>query len=145
VLRELAALCAEGVAGRNIEVFPVGSTTQAGGGANVLNEIPSPIPEEGGASTAKSKAASIVRTTSTTIGNDSIIRLSERVCAAFGIQVAPRATGGKKGKRMSMMQGRALEITENGTGYFGWPGLQVGVLKDAIAIAETLPGKLLLS
>ena len=42
---------------------------------------------------------------------------------------------------MSMMQGRALEITESGTGVFGWPGLQVGVLKDAIAIAESLPGE----
>ncbi|GAA5989707.1 hypothetical protein JCM5350_007364 [Sporobolomyces pararoseus] len=139
VLRELAALCAEGVAGRSIEVFPVGSSTTSGVGGSGINGVPSPILEEDGATTSRSKPASIVRTTTTTVGNDSIIRLSERVCTAFGIQVAPKATGGKKGKRMSVMQGRALEITENGTGSFGWPQLQVGVLKDSIAIAETLP------
>ncbi|GAA5969112.1 hypothetical protein JCM3765_002183 [Sporobolomyces pararoseus] len=138
VLRELAALCAEGVAGRSIEVFPVGSS--AGVGGSGINGVPSPILEADGATTSRAKPASIVRTTTTTVGNDSIIRLSERVCTAFGIQVAPRAAaGGKKGKRMSVMQGRALEITENGTGSFGWPQLQVGVLKDSIAIAETLP------
>ncbi|GAA5898275.1 TRAPPII-specific subunit TRS120 [Sporobolomyces salmoneus] len=136
VLRELAALCAEGVAGRNIEVFPVG---EGGGGRGPTGGIPSPIPEEEGVVSSSSKTASIVRTTTTTVGNDSIIRLSDRVCAAFGIQVTPRATRAKKGKRMSMMQGRALEIAEGGIGTFGWPGLQIGVLKDAIAIAESLP------
>ena len=145
VLRELAALCAEGVAGRGIEILPVGGSR--GGNAG----IPSPIPEEGGLSNPPihvngihkptPRTSNLVQTTSSSAGNDSIIRLSERVCEAFGIRVAPRAPGGKKKNRMSMMQGRALEITESGTGVFGWPGLQVGVLKDAIAIAESLPGE----
>jgi len=149
VLRELAALCAEGVVGRGIEVLP-----GVRGGGN--SGIPSPIPEEGGPSHPPTHAngihkptprltndrlSNLVRTTSSSAGNDSIIRLSERVCEAFGIRVAPRAPGGKKKNRMSVMQGRALEITESGTGVFGWPGLQVGVLKDAIAIAESLPGQ----
>ncbi|GAA5876487.1 hypothetical protein JCM16303_003552 [Sporobolomyces ruberrimus] len=143
VLRELAALCAEGVAGRSIEVFSAGG----GGGAGSYG-LPSPILEEEGAvATGRTKMGrqrngameSLVQTSTTTVGNDSIVRLSERVCTAFGIQVAPRTMGGKKSKRMSVMQGRALEITESGLGSFGWPSLQVGVLKDAIAIAETLP------
>lgn len=142
VLRELAALCAEGVAGRSIEIFPVG--TSGGAVGTSVNGIPSPIPEEGADTDAtRTKTASIVRTTMTTVGNDSIVHLSERVCAAFGIQVAPKATRDKKGNRMSVMQGRALEISEEGSGSFGWPGLQVGVLKDAIAIAESLPGELI--
>ncbi|GAA6025577.1 hypothetical protein JCM11491_005997 [Sporobolomyces phaffii] len=144
VLRELAALCAEGVAGRRIEVWPV----VGGGGSGERSSATTtnvPPEEEGGnrrGGAGGGRTASVVRTTTATVGNDAIVRLSERVCAAFGIRVAPPPPPprtGKRGKRVSMMQGRALELTESGTGAFGWPGLQVGVLKDAIAIAETLP------
>ncbi|GAA5936717.1 TRAPPII-specific subunit TRS120 [Sporobolomyces koalae] len=135
VLRELAALCAEGVVGRNIDTL---------GG---FDRMPSPILEENeGEHTPTNRPinlerrANVIRTTNSTVGNDSIVKLSERVCEVFGLAVAPRAPmAGKKNKRMSVMQGRALEITESGPGTFGWPGLQVGVLKDAIAIAESLP------
>ncbi|GAA5864034.1 hypothetical protein JCM1840_000679 [Sporobolomyces johnsonii] len=149
VLRELAALCAEGVAGKGIEVFPVGGAL-----------APSPIPEEpstkgvnraappdgppllnGALSVPTDRTASIVRTTSDSAGNDSVVRIAEKVCEAFGIRVAPKTTvaDAKADRRKSLMQGRALEIMESGVGTFGWPGLQMGVLKDAIAIAEALP------
>ncbi|GAA5925915.1 hypothetical protein JCM1841_004039 [Sporobolomyces salmonicolor] len=154
VLRELAALCAEGVAGKGIEVFPVDGAL-----------APSPIPEEpsirrvdraaapddallsNGASrkppirVAADRTASIVRTMSDSAGNDSIVRIAEKVCEAFGIRVAPQLTvaDAKTDRRKSLMQGLTLEIMESGVGTFGWPGLQMGVLKDAIAIAEALP------
>ncbi|KPV77636.1 uncharacterized protein RHOBADRAFT_33796 [Rhodotorula graminis WP1] len=149
VLRELAALCAEGVAGRSIEVF---AAAGAGG--------PSPIPEEpsdspranggAGGSTASGAAArarafdrggSIVRTTSDPAGNDSIVRIVEKVCEAFGIEVAPRLSSEdvQAERKKSIVQGRTLEILESEVGAFGWPGLQLGVLKDAIGIAEALP------
>lgn len=154
VLRELAALCAEGVAGKSIEVFPA-----AGGTAG-----PSPIAEEMGSPRSNDVATpsalqpagngrpaphrftsgSIVRTTSDSAGNESIVRITEKVCEAFGIQVAPRVSreDAKAAKRKSMVQGRTLEIMESEVGTFGWPSLQVGVLKDAIGIAEALPGAL---
>jgi hypothetical protein len=156
VLRELAALCAEGVAGKSIEVFPA-----AGGTAG-----PSPIAEEAGSprsngtvpptalqpdsngrpTPSRFASGSIVRTTSDPAGNESIVRITEKVCEAFGIQVAPKVSreDAKASKRKSVVQGRTLEIMESEVGTFGWPSLQVGVLKDAIGIAEALPGAFVL-
>lgn len=153
VLRELAALCGEAVAGRGIEVFNADPTSFAN--EPILEEdesgdigtaaTPPPrtqinpllLPGGGG-----ERGASIVRTTSDPAGNESIIRIAEKVCDAFGIVVVPKAPRrmDKQEKRKSLMQGRPIEIQESGQGHFGWPSLQVGVLRDAIGIAEALPG-----
>ncbi|KAM0789161.1 hypothetical protein ACM66B_000010 [Microbotryomycetes sp. NB124-2] len=149
VLRELAALCAEGVAGKGVEIV---SRAQA----------PSPIAEEtfdessgspkapatvanGGSTTSKPsrpgispllvpdnsanvRSPSIVRTAADATGNDSIVRIAERVCDAFGVCVVPRASVSLDNEKLAGRHQR-----------FGWPALQVGVLKDAISIAEALP------
>ncbi|GAA5872900.1 hypothetical protein JCM8547_003260 [Rhodosporidiobolus lusitaniae] len=151
VLRDLAALCAEGVAGKNIEVFPA-----AGQPSPIAEENELSTPRTNGSGSASSAlqpngagrptphrlaSGSIVRTTSDPAGNESIVRVVEKMCEAFGIQVAPALTreDAKAERRKSLIQGRTLEIMESEVGTFGWPGLQVGVLKDAIAIAEALP------
>lgn len=152
VLRELAALCAEGVAGRSIEVFPASGPA---GAPSPVPEEPSDSPRANGFSDGTSgprpvpgrartvdRAGSIVRTTSDPAGNDSIVRIVEKVCEAFGIEVAPKLSRqdmqAERGK--SIVQGRTLEILESEDGAFGWPALQLGVLKDAVGIAEALPG-----
>ncbi|BGP40785.1 hypothetical protein JCM10449v2_004750 [Rhodotorula kratochvilovae] len=150
VLRELAALCAEGVAGKSIEVFPA---TPSGAGPSPIPEEPRDSPTANGffdgaprpppppRARTFDRAGSIVRTTSDPAGNDSIVRVVEKVCEVFGIQVAPRLSreDAQAERKKSIVQGRTLEILESEAGAFGWPGLQIGVLKDAIGIAEALP------
>lgn len=150
VLREIAALCGEGVAGKGIEVYSAAVT---------IARPPSAIEEEdedtGGDARPRTftrdvaqspalasidRLASIVRTTSDTQGNASIIRVAEKVCEAFGIQVVPRGSKEQsedEGQRQSLLQIPLVGEQER----VGWPALQVGVLHDAILIAEALPGK----
>ncbi|GAA6003089.1 hypothetical protein JCM10207_001980 [Rhodosporidiobolus poonsookiae] len=149
VLRELAALCAEGVAGKSIEVFPAA----AGHPATIVEESddsrstatpPSSALQPNGKgrpSPHRLASGSVVRTASDPAGNESIVRVTEKVCEAFGIVVAPKVSReeARVEKRKSLIQGRTLEILESEVGGFGWPGLQVSVLKDAIGIAEALP------
>ncbi|KAM0753107.1 Trs120-domain-containing protein [Meredithblackwellia eburnea MCA 4105] len=160
VLRELAALCAEGVAGRGIEVFtaepapipppaiPEEEDDESGdiGSSNGRTSTPPAAPPRISpillnAAGLSDRGPSIVRTTSDSAGNDSIIRVAEKVCDAFGIVVIPKGpTSLTRGdKRRSVLQGRPVEIQESGEDRFGWPSLQVGVLRDAIGIAEALP------
>lgn len=79
-------------------------------------------------------------------GNEALVRVAERVCGAFGVEVVPRSNsaGGKEARRRTLLQrdheddGHGGE--EGGRSRFGWPALQVGVLRDCIGIAEALPG-----
>ena len=158
VLREVAALCGEGVAGKGIEVFPAEVTKPA---PPTIVEESEDLGDVSGQSITRSttplsrstvslvsaisivtpeRTASIVRTTSDTAGNESIIRVAEKVCEAFGIEVVPRVTKENSQKRKSILQGGAVEASLDGKGRFGWQALQVGVLRDAISIAEALPG-----
>lgn len=153
VLRELAALCGEGVAGRGIEVFstapPVPATPTNKEEADEKDSATSPAPNGrpnlriNPSLPSTENSASIVRTTSDSAGNDSIIRVAEKVCEAFGIVVVPKASTkqAKEERRRSLLQGRPIEIQESERNQFGWSGLQVGVLRDAISIAEALPGQ----
>ncbi|KAK4051457.1 hypothetical protein OIV83_002941 [Microbotryomycetes sp. JL201] len=145
VLRELAALCAEGVAGKSVETV---SRAQA----------PSPIAEETFDETGEpghparpginpllvknqsAESRSIVRTATDATGNDSIVRIAEKVCTAFGIRVVPRARDENQDQRRSLIQGE-LEATGSARQprQFGWPALQVGILQDVIRVAEALP------
>ena len=159
LLRELAGLCAQGVAGRGVEVFSVEEQADGSTSTTIIEEdengapampakqsasappkLPRRVPPSLLAA-AGERGGSIVRTTSDATGNDSIIRLAERVCDAFGITVVPRLIPEPAGgnKRRSMMQGRALALQEDERRRFGWARLQVGLLKDAVAIAEALP------
>lgn len=152
VLRELAALCGEGVGGKLVEVFsaePASSSTPSTIQEEEVGESPFFVPPTGRkpprpAQTVSGDghAPSIVRTTSDSKGNESVVRIVEKVCEAFGIEVVPRATKtSKMDRRKSVIQGQRLEpIASVVVERFGWPLLQVGVLGDAIRIAESLPG-----
>ncbi|GAA6060047.1 hypothetical protein JCM10212_001044 [Sporobolomyces blumeae] len=165
VLRELAALRAEEAVGGDYDGL---ATQRVGPGGIPLPSLSSPVFEEtkrrsaelrrslefapvvNGYGSSRSngrfqhvRTPSIVQAPSpTALDHAAIVRLSERVCEAFGIRLAagPSGTGrAKANKRMSLMQGKALEVTEKEHAAFGWPELQVGVLRESMMIAEALP------
>ncbi|SCZ89502.1 BZ3500_MvSof-1268-A1-R1_Chr9g10432 [Microbotryum saponariae] len=150
VLRELAALCGQGVAGKGVEVFsavhgtsPTSPVSATKDGHKVSGGQLLPAMND--------RTASIVRTTSDSAGNESIIRIAEKVCESFGIVVVPRiardtstpnTASGHHLRQKSLLQGRPLELDyrlSSSTSPFGWSHLQMGVLKDAISVAEALP------
>lgn len=74
-------------------------------------------------------------------GNDSILRLLKYVCRVLGIDLEavklldPSGDGGKSDD--IQLDEDVLEIPEE---VYGWPELQIGVIREAIAVAESLPG-----
>ncbi|KAK4057137.1 hypothetical protein OIO90_001632 [Microbotryomycetes sp. JL221] len=155
VLRELAALCAEGVAGKGVEVVTKIQAPSPIAEEDASSESPRPdLPAKGdkrpGISpllvpnqSSDGRSPSIVRTAVDSTGNDSIVRIAEKVCDTFGVDVVPRAAtraDDRGARRTSLVQGQTKDgAAGTRTISFGWPALQVGVLKDAISIAEALP------
>lgn len=71
-----------------------------------------------------------------TEGNAGVMDLIQRVCAALGVEILPL---GVDAVTVPGIQG-SNELNEP---RFGWADLQVETLKEAIAVAENLPGELL--
>lgn len=77
-------------------------------------------------------------------GNESIIRLVKYICRVYGVDlesvrlVGPDARG-------EVEVGVDEEHVEGLKSRYGWDELQLGVVREAVAIAEALPGKRLLS
>lgn len=138
VLRELAALCAEGVTGGADE----------GAGKQAVSH-PSPIPEEqtpngevartNGTHPPAQQPSTVVSSHFNSAGNDSIIRIAERVCEAFGVAVVSRAKS-QRDRRSSVAPISVISSDVRTSTQFGWANLQVGGLKDSISIAEALQG-----
>jgi trafficking protein particle complex subunit 9 len=91
-------------------------------------------------------------------GNESIVRLVRHICAVYGIDLGAvkllgkdplPATNGVDGeeKREGDFDGDGdadadeMDITKPSR--FGWAELQVGVVREAVAIAEALPGEII--
>lgn len=75
-------------------------------------------------------------------GNEAVILILEEVCRSFGIPVVVPRARRKDERRKSLLQGQSQDrdgVEEERT-RFGWPSLQMGVLRDAISVAEALPG-----
>ena len=80
-----------------------------------------------------------VRESESTDGNESIIRLVRYVCEVYGVDlglvqiVGPDAKGGVEvGVDDEAVEGRKLR--------YGWDELQLGVVREAAAVVEALPG-----
>ena len=80
-----------------------------------------------------------VRESESTNGNESIIRLVKYVCEVYGVDlgavniVGPNAKGGVEvGVDDEAIEGRMLR--------YGWDELQLGVVREATAVVEALPG-----
>ena len=93
--------------------------------------------------TFDSKELTSVKSAPDVIGSEAIIRLIQLACEAFGVPVIPPAEIIRSEDESELGQKKFLqsEVTiSSGTGRFrfGWPELQVALVKDAIAISETL-------
>jgi hypothetical protein len=82
-----------------------------------------------------------VRIAETTEGNESILRIVKYICEIYGIDVSRVEVGtdiadtGKDG-------GGVDDDIELDSPRFGWREVQVGVVREAVQIAEALPGML---
>jgi trafficking protein particle complex subunit 9 len=79
-------------------------------------------------------------------GNESLIRLVKYICRVHGVdlEAVKLVKADKPGEDGNMER---TEDVDSSTGDdphepFGWPELQVGVVREAIAVAEALPGRL---
>lgn len=95
--------------------------------------------------TPTSSASSLsIRQTESKEGNLSVIRMARYVAQVYGIDLGRVAIGDTGGRRQSTMKGlgamAALSSAGDGEAPYGWPELQVGVVREALAIAEGLPG-----
>lgn len=98
----------------------------------------------------------VIRSTPKTEGNQAIIHLLERVCEAYGIEVIDKLIVGSKEaankRRQSVIGLPNPEISlSNKASFlneesemavrFGWPALQVAVIRDAVYMAGMISGR----
>lgn len=80
-------------------------------------------------------------------GNESILRVVEYVCDMYGVDLSKvgitwPGSDPPEGEGKGDHNSPALSVEDEGTTEaFGWPELQLGVVREAVAIAEALPGK----
>lgn len=75
-----------------------------------------------------------VRRKETSDGNNGISELIERMCVVLGVDLLP--LGDPNGKYEAARPG-----DDRSEPHFGWPDLQVEIIKEAITISEALPGE----
>ena len=79
-------------------------------------------------------------------GNQSILRILKYVCKVLGIDLeavkllAPNAEQAEDGNDKVQITESVSDGDEIIEEVYGWPELQVGVIREAIAVAESLPG-----
>ncbi|KIL69772.1 hypothetical protein M378DRAFT_190156 [Amanita muscaria Koide BX008] len=95
---------------------------------------------------APSQAAGVgavgIRFSESSDGNDSILRLLKYVCKVLGIDLeAVKTVDAVEGAVQSAIDDDSVQLESDAdhTQMHGWPELQLGVLREAVAIAEALP------
>lgn len=79
-------------------------------------------------------------------GNQSVLKVLTRACKALGVDlesvnVAAQPNAEDDNVDPDIVPFEALSLVESLNNSFGWPELQVGVVREAIAVAEALPGQ----
>ncbi|KIJ69369.1 hypothetical protein HYDPIDRAFT_24212 [Hydnomerulius pinastri MD-312] len=76
-------------------------------------------------------------------GNQSILKLLVYACKVLGVNLeAVSLASSAEGASDGDMQPEDVDLVESLNNTFGWPELQVGVVREAIAVAEALPDQL---
>jgi trafficking protein particle complex subunit 9 len=97
---------------------------------------------------AGERGSMTMRQSESSTGNESVLRLLRYICAVFGIDfqavglVSVEEDVDKDGERSrSSFQEELRDYAMNTLqDTYGWPELQIGVIREAIAVAEALPG-----
>jgi len=82
-------------------------------------------------------------------GNESVLKLLKYVCRVLGVDldtVKIVSSFEKSATDQDAGKSQITSIYDDGLKYeqyevYGWPELQVGVVREAVAIAEALPGR----
>lgn len=85
-----------------------------------------------------------VRLSESTDGNDSILNLLKYVCKVLGIdldavRLVEDGVADDKTRDSATYNSDASDVPQE---TYGWPELQVGVIRESVAVAEALPGEL---
>jgi trafficking protein particle complex subunit 9 len=83
-----------------------------------------------------------IRVNERTEGNESIIRLVRYICRVHGINMDAVPLGDPETVRAADKE--SDEVSSLPPQQFGWPELQIGIVREALAVAEALPGTVLL-
>lgn len=79
-----------------------------------------------------------IRTSDNSVGNDSVLRVVKHVCRVHGIDL--EAVGVLAGEESDISAAEESTESEAPPEAYGWPELQIGIVREAIAVAEALPG-----
>jgi hypothetical protein len=79
-------------------------------------------------------------------GNQSVLKVIIYTCKALGVDLESVNVAGQSNAEEDdvdphIVPFEALSLAESLNNSFGWPELQVGVVREAIAVAEALPGQ----
>ncbi|KAG8688542.1 hypothetical protein FRC08_011380 [Ceratobasidium sp. 394] len=80
-----------------------------------------------------------VRIVESSEGNESVLRVVKYICEIYGIDVSRVQIGGDDVGKASEAQGSEDEDVELDNARFGWREVQIGVVREAVQIAEALP------
>ncbi|KAF8910953.1 transport protein particle complex subunit [Gymnopilus junonius] len=135
ILREvLGCLLDLMVCGREEDGYSQPSTVPQSAGLGIHNVHPVPGSNWGSVG---------VRITESSEGNESVLRLLKHVCRVLGINLEAVALveGSKRpnSEQMPSLSDYDEDIVQELHEPVGWPELQVGVVREAVAVAEALP------
>ncbi|KAJ7452373.1 TRAPP II complex [Mycena galericulata] len=72
-------------------------------------------------------------------GNESVLKLLKYVCKVLGINLDAVRLGDNSDEQSADNTSIEDDVTTDFTEPYGWPELQVGVVREAVAVAEALP------
>lgn len=79
-------------------------------------------------------------------GNDSLLRIIKHICRVHGVDIecvklVDRSITGAASNGDSADDVDEEDLSDSPADPFGWPELQIGIIREAIAVAEALPGR----
>lgn len=145
ILTELAAIAAEAVS----RTRPPVTATEMNGHVGDEQQSHAETSDVSSARVSSGRKGNIIRSSHESTGNESILAMVDKACEALGIVVVGRLRRGYtvpiEGHRRAL-SGADIALKSDGEvmakDHFGWPEIQVAMLKDCITMAEILPGKL---
>ena len=83
-------------------------------------------------------------------GNESVLRIIKHICRVHGVDIesvklVDISTLGATTNGDATDDADEDEPSESPADPFGWPELQIGIVREAIAVAEALPGEVFVS